>query len=439
MKKNCYWLLIGLILNAFSSLNAQNRFLITDFGAKGDGASLNTTFIQKAIDKAGESGGTVVVPAGVFITATLFLKSNITLELASNATIKGSEKLADYLPFQATNHHDHYPYHLIVAFKLENVRISGMGILDGSGPAFWEERPTKWHFYPPKKGRVSPMLEFFGCKNLVFQDIRIQNSPGWTLHLNQSEQVNISGIQIENSLYGPNSDGIDINGCKNVSISNCKITCGDDAIVLKTTKGSAPCEYVVVSNCILETHCVAMKLGTESHNDFRHIQFNNVMVKNASRVISLICNDGGTMENVQVNQVTASTNTGWILNRVIEINANKRTAESRAGKIKNVRISNLIVETDGRALIGAANGSSVEDIWVSDIHFQFRLLDDPLPMKDKTEGDVFYFRSLPDLRGARSMIAAENVSRLYVKEITAQFPVYPISTEWKLLQADAQT
>jgi len=415
----------------------QNEFLITDFQAMGDGKTLNTKAIQKAIDAAAEVGGTVVFPAGVFISSTLFLKNNVRIDLHGGSVLKASADLQLY-PKQQTGHNkDKQPYHFIIARDVKNATITGLGSIDGDGYAFWKkERKSDWDFYVENQERVSPMFEFMNCENLLLENFTISNLPGWTVHLNLCRKVRISGIKIANELYGPNTDGLDINACKDVIISDCNIRAGDDAIVLKTTKNShQSCENITVSNCILETLCAAMKLGTESHFNFRNILFNNVNIKNATRVIDLTICDGAHVENVCFNHIIAETNSGWPLGRYIIVNLNKRDSSSKMGSINNFSISDYSCRTDNRILIGAMNGGEISNVTLENITVSYPMLEGHLPLAKNVEGDRNYGKGLPDMRAASAAMAVENVKNLSVRNLRIQYPVYPVSDDWKLLKS----
>jgi len=433
VKKIFHLFLFITVFASITSCNKSYEFNIVNCGADPSGKSLSTVAIQKAIDKAHSMNGTVFFPKGEYLCGTLFLKSNIKLVFSNGSILRCSGNINDFAKYAIVDHQDREAFHLLVADSVENITIEGQGIIDGNGKAYWKERESEFHFYPPVKPRVSPLVEIYKSTGVILRDFKIINSPGWTVHLNQSTNIIIDGITIDNNLYGPNSDGLDINGCHDVRISNCNIKAGDDAIVVKTTKESRSSENITVSNCILETNCVALKLGTESHHDFRYITFNNIVVKNCSRVFSLICNDGATMEFINASNVVAKTNSGWILNRVIELNANKRTENSANGTIRNVSIQNFQVQTDGRVLLGAANGSNIENISINNLMLEYKLLDDPFTMATKTENDIFFFKSLPLLRGARASIAAENIANLSISNIKVIWPTYPLDSQWKLL------
>lgn len=297
---------------------------ILDYGAKPGGKKLNTEAIQRAIaDAFKEGGGTVLVPAGQFLTGKIELPSHITLYLDAGATLLGSKSLSDYEGGESGSH----DRHLVFSRNSESVAIAGAGSIDGQGPAFWEpsDAPPKpadeqWaavasHKLKPKKsGRPSPMIYFMNCRQVRIQGVRLENSPGWTLHAFNCDDVVIDGLSIKNPVDGPNTDGIDLTGCQNVTVSNCTIATGDDAICLKSNgSGGEPrlVKNVKVMHCSLTTCCNGFKIGTESEGGFENISFSNSVVYSGDvaypeRVISgvaLEVVDGGWIDGVEVNGI----------------------------------------------------------------------------------------------------------------------------------------
>lgn len=430
-----------------------NFYNITDYGAKGDSISLNTAAIQKALDAAYHAGGgTVIIPPGIFISGTIFIKSHTTLLVEAGAKLLGSPDIKDYTSMTWGHHEDRTPWHLVVAKDAENITICGRGIIDGNGYAFWKkERSSEWHFYRPFKHRPSPMVEIENCKNVVIKDITLQYAAGWCLHPFNSSRVKIYGITIINDSFGPNSDGIDITGCTDVTISDCIIDCGDDAIALKTTEDSKDCAYITVSNCILSTNCVAFRVGFESRKDFRYITFTNSVVKKCSRVIDLRSTEGAIIEHVAINNITGNTNCGWVLNRVIEADLNKvdniykinlpehpnygkDKPVEKAGAIRHISISNLDIRTDGRILFASIPEAEMSNISLSNIRLQYAMLDNPMPIGHQATTHSF-FLAHPDVRGARAAFIFKNISNISLNGVQIIWPKYPVPSDWKLLQS----
>ena len=205
---------------------------ILDYGALPDGRTMNTRAIQRAIDDSfGNGGGVVHVPAGTFLTGRLDLRSHVTLYLDAGSTLLGSTSLSDYEGAEDRNQR-----HLIYAKNAEEISLTGPGRIDGQGASFWEPSgkaplppEQAWadvasHWLKPKSsGRPSPMVLFANCRGVRVDGIRLENSPGWTLHLLNCDDARVTGITIANPVNGPNTDGIDVTCCQNVTISGCTI------------------------------------------------------------------------------------------------------------------------------------------------------------------------------------------------------------------------
>jgi pectate lyase len=449
MKRTLIYLMSFLL--GILNVQAQPVFNITNYGAVGDSTTLNTRAIQKTVDKASEAGGKVYVPEGVFLSGTIILKSNVTLQLSPKAKLLGSPDINDYKTMTWGHHKDRTPWHLVMAKDAENITICGQGTIDGNGPEYWKEREHEWAFYPEKDYRPTPMVEIENCENVIIRDVTMKHAAGWCLHPYNSRNVKINNITILNSPFGPNSDGIDITGCRSVTVSDSYIDCGDDAIALKTTEDSRPCEYITVTNCVLSTNCVAFRVGFESRKDFRYITFSNSVVKKCSRIIDLRSIEGGTIEHVNISGITGNTNSGWVLNRVIEMDLTKENTPhdvtqkehpnygvkkpvKEVGAIRDISITDLDIYTDGRIMMASVPEGEMSNIYLSNIHLHYAMLDDPLPFAAEAGGTSF-FKDHKDVRSARAAFVAKNVSRLNINDIRLTWPTYPVPDSWKLLKS----
>lgn len=382
---------------------------ITEFGAIGDGITLNTAVLQRAIDAVTAEGGSghLIVPRGRYVTGTLYLRSGLQLELQPGAVIQASGDIDDYDFLDVTGHKDLQPYHFLVLKNLHDVTIFGAGTIDGSGPSFWEKTPNARGWYRELDKRPSPMLECVGCSNLCLRGITIANSPGWTLHLKCCDDVLVDGIKIRNNLFGPNTDGIDVNGCRDVRVANCLIEAGDDAIVLKTTKDARSCERVVVTNCIIDTNCRALKLGAhESYLDMRDVAFSNCVVLQSVAVFALYCRNGGTLENIVVSNVVGHAFSNADYNQPIHIDLGRRNEEDTLGRIRNVSINNMVLHSNGRVLVTGDPEQYVENITLDTIQLHLRDWFDPWP-HGLTAGGNQFSPSAPEARAARAAVAVQ--------------------------------
>lgn len=292
-------------------LSSQNLFVnVLDLGAVNDGKTISTKAIQKAIDECAEKGGgTVHFPAGRYISGTLFLKSFVTINLESGAVIEGSGNLSDYPVVESAirSYTDNYTNKsLIYGENLEYIAITGHGIIDGNGASFKvADEIRKANIFNSYKMRPY-MIRIINCENVKVRDITLINSPMWVQHYMACRNVNIDGITV-NSRVNSNNDGIDIDACDGVRISNCNIISGDDAIVLKSTL-DRPCRNITITNCVISSDCNAFKLGTESNDDFHNISLSNCIIyDNRLAGIALEMVDGGSLNNVTVSDVNMHT------------------------------------------------------------------------------------------------------------------------------------
>lgn len=333
---------------------------VTAYGAKGDGKTLATAAIQKAIDACARAGGgRVYFPAGNFLSGTIALKSHVTLDLSPGATLWGSRNIADY-----------GPPHLIYAKDAENIALEGGGTINGNGDAYWEPD------FKPKARRPSPLIELERCRGARIENVRIRNTPGWGIHPLECDGVWIRGISMISDMRGPNTDGIDPDSSRNVIISDCHIQTGDDAIVLKTTGRlglpAPPCENVTVTNCVLTSDDAALKLGTESHGDFRNCTFSNCAIYGTRVGLAMYIKDGALVENIMFSNIVIDTSvdlyhrlTGarrtWIEYPIL-IDLEKRQPDSRTGRIRDVSFSDLRIRSEGRLLVAGMPEQPLENL-----------------------------------------------------------------------------
>jgi hypothetical protein len=299
MRKHFRTIILAIII-AGSAYAATPYHNVVDFGAVNDGKKLNSKAIQAAIDKCHDAGGgTVYFPAGRFVSGTLYLKDNITLFFDAGAVLLGSTNLSDYPPTvpQYRSYTDNYTERsLIYAERVKNISIMGRGILDGQGQLHTKERL-------PYKNRPY-MIRIIECKNVTVRDVTIQNSPMWVQHYLACENVIIDGIIVESRHANYNGDGIDIDSCDKVRISNCWVNAEDDAIVLKATSDRV-CKNVTITNCVLSSHCNAFKCGTESNGGFQDITVSNCTILDTRYSgIALELVDGGEFNRVTVSNIT---------------------------------------------------------------------------------------------------------------------------------------
>lgn len=337
------------------------------YGAAGDGKRSDTKALQAAIDACAQAGGgTVLLTAGRYLTGTLFLKSNVTLHLAAGSVLLGSTNLGDYpatIP-RIRSYTDNYCEKcLIYGEGLENVAIEGAGIVDGQGKAFrgpYKTRPF--------------LLRLVSSRRVSVSGIEFRDSPMWVQHYLACENVAIRGISVH-SRVNANNDGIDIDGCDRVRISDCEISSGDDAIVLKSSL-ARPARNVVIANCVLSTHCNAIKLGTESNGGFENIAIDNCAIYDTRLSgIALETVDGGQLDRVQVSGIVMDGVGAPIFLRLGHRARPFETEGPRQppGRLRNVAIRDVQAARASRigCAIAGLPGHPIEDVTLSNIRIEF--------------------------------------------------------------------
>ncbi len=311
-------------------------FNVRSFGASGNGARLETRALQKAIDACAQAGGgTVYFPAGTYLTGTLYLKSHVTLHLAARAVLSGSRRLEDYprtVP-AVRSYTDHYTdKSLIYGEGLEQIGITGEGMLDGNGAAF----------FGPQIDRPF-LIRLVSCREVSVQGITLRNAAMWAQHYLACDDVRLDGITVRNRCR-MNNDGMDIDSCRRVRVANCDIRSEDDAIVLKSTLARR-CEGIVVTNCRLSSDCNALKLGTESSGGFADVRISDCVIYDTRcSGLALEVVDGGALERVEVSNLRM-----YDVESPIFIRLGNRARRFKAGMtrpaigtLRHVRIRNIL-------------------------------------------------------------------------------------------------
>lgn len=389
-------------------------FDITTYGAKGDGKTQNRDAINKAIDAAAAAGGGIVeVPPGTWVTGSIRLRSNVTLHLERGSVIEASSEGTAYdVPepnqwdkFQDFGH-SHFHNSLIWGEGLENIAITGGGRI--SGKALVRERGAG--------GDKAIALKL--CHNVTLRDFSIANGGHFGILA-----TGIDNLAIDNLMIDTNRDGIDIDSCRNVRISNSSINSpNDDAITLKGTHalGAArPSENITITNCLVSgfeigslldgtyKHTVQkapdrdgptgrIKIGTESEGDFRNIAISNI-VFDTSRGLALESVDGAHIEDVSVTNITMRDVSNAPI--FIRLGSRMRAPEGVAvGSIKRINISNIVAyNADPRygSIISGIPGHDVEDVKISNIRVLSRggLTLDQVAKQPADLVNTFFFRA----------------------------------------------
>ncbi|MBN2596781.1 glycoside hydrolase family 28 protein [Labilibaculum sp.] len=296
----------------------------SDFGAVGDGVTLCTKSIQACIDKCAELGGGVVrFKTGIYLTGSIFLKSNVILEIPKGVQISGSQDLKDYkeIPTRVAGIEMDWPAGLINIIDQHNVAITGDGVVHGKGKVFWDKYHSMRDEYNPKGLR---WVVDYDCKrprgiiienskDVTLKDFVLYQAGFWSVHILYSEYVTVQGMTINNNIEGkgPSTDGVDIDSSSRILVQNCYVNCNDDNFCLKAGRDSdglkvnRPCEYIVIRDCIAGRGDGLFTCGSETSGSIRNVLIYNMKglgTKYGLRFKST-SQRGGTIENIYMYNI----------------------------------------------------------------------------------------------------------------------------------------
>src|SRR4051812_42767034 len=268
------------------------QFNVVQFGAVADGETLTTAQLQETIDACAKAGGgTVVIPAGNYVTGTLWLRSNITLHLEPGATLLGSQRFDDF-PMWTSQWEGagvkQSRAAMICGEGLENIAITGRGTIDGRGAIWWESQRNN-----PGVIRRPILVRFVDCRNVLIEGVTLRNSPMWTVSPLACDNVTITKITVINPPDSPNTDGINPDSCRNVRISDCHVDVGDDCITIKSGKETderrelRACENITITNCTLMAGHGGVVIGSEVSGSIRNVAISNCVFVGTDRGIRI--------------------------------------------------------------------------------------------------------------------------------------------------------
>ncbi|WP_198674123.1 glycoside hydrolase family 28 protein [Chitinophaga alhagiae] len=356
-----------------------------DYGAKKDTSALSTDAFNKAIDACHKNGGgKVVVPAGMYRSGTIYLKSNVNLHFEHGATLYASTDARDFPGASKTfygSYQDFYGwYALIFAEGASNIAVTGYGVIDGNGSR--QYRNAKMFPRGVRDGRPRNLL-FIGCNNVTVEGITLTHAGFWNQHYYNCEDVMVNNIKVYN--HGrKNNDGLDIDACRRFVLSNSIIDADDDAIVIKSSD-TAVSKDITITNCVISSFANAIKCGTESTGGFQNISISNCVIKpsrshsqpafNTPRYgitgISLEMVDGGIMNGVSINNIVIEGTDCPLYVRLATRNR-KHTPDAPpppVSRMMNVQLSNILAYNTGNysSSITGVPGARIRNIYLSNI------------------------------------------------------------------------
>ena len=343
-------------------VRGQNRvFDVQRFGAAGDGQSLDTAPIQRAIDAAAAAGGGQVLVRGgrKYLVSTLLLRSGIDFHLADDAELLVSKNRAHY-PAGADG--------ILTCNGCTNLKISGTGSINGRALEFmtgFDREGEIWRF-----GAFRPKIFVLtACQGLEVRDITFGQAPFWGLHMLGCEHVLVDGIKIRNHLDVPNCDGIDPDHCRDVEIRNCDIVCGDDGIVVKTTRQArnyGPSANITVRDCTIQTKDSALKIGTETVDDVHDIRFERCRASSCCRGLTIQLRDEGNVYNIDFRDIQFTSQyqaaPWWGRGEAISFTAIPRAAGGKVGAIHDVHVSRVTARAENSVRVNGVPESRIRGV-----------------------------------------------------------------------------
>lgn len=340
-------------------------FDIRDHGATGDGTTNDAPAIQSAIDAAfAAGGGMVLVPAGAtFLTGSIELRSNVELHVERGAVLAGSGDPAAYtarlavgaLSAGVVDADNDSALALITANGATNIAITGAGRIDGAGRAFIAEDLGTIYRCPNQR----PFTVFLiGCTRVTIRDVLLTDAALWCVRLSGCEDVVVHAVTIDSDLKYPNADGIDLDRCRRVRISDCEISCGDDAISLKTCEefpDLGPTQDITITNCTLQSTSSAVVVGVDAIADIRNVVVSNCVIRSSHRGLAVNLGQEGSFENILFSDCIVETrhfDRGW-WGHGEPIYVNVGAWHDTVGRLRNVRFRNILCRSENGAYIGA--------------------------------------------------------------------------------------
>jgi polygalacturonase len=402
----------------------QPVYNVREFGAKGDGSTLDTGAVNRAIEDCSRSGGgTVFVPSGTYRVGTLTLLSHVTLYLDAGSVLLGSGSMRDYPPLPCTSEARNTA--LIVAIGAEDIAITGRGTIDGNADAFANygqaDKQADCDVSYTRQGehyrdigeladdgpvthkeRPGILVLMLRCKHVQVDGISILHAPNWCLHAACSEDVAFTRLDIRSSMLLANADGIDGSFCRNVRVSDCNIEAGDDAIAFAACAdgyGVSNTENITVSNCTLVSRSDGIRIGWGAHgghSDFKNLVFSNLVIRDSGRGIGIYIRADESVENALFSNITIDTRLykgrWWSKGEPVFLSAVRADwSRDAMGRIRNIRFSNLTLDGEEGVVVAGCADSAIEDVTLEGVSQRMR--NGPLV---RSYGGNFDFRPAAD-------------------------------------------
>ncbi len=407
-----------------------------EFDASVPAGPAQASRIQAAIDRAQSAGGGVVaLGAGIFVTTTIFLRSGVELQLERGAVLQAWPVLGDYpkVP-QSADNKDQSEWHLVAAVDCADVALTGEGVIDGQDEQFWEpcrsreDRPYGIFRFTVRGGprnRPSPLVQAVRCRNVRMTGVTVRAAPGWAVHVFDCDGVEIAGVTVRGHRFGPNTDGIGINGSRNVRVTNCDVDTGDDAIIVKATNAGMVCADVTVTNCVVASNCAGLGLGADVVGTIRDVVFRDCVVKKSLRMIQVEMWFAGAVERAVFSGIAGRTFPDEEIEneRPIYVDIQQWIRrEGALGQVRDLVFRDIQCESRGRILLTAQDGAWIDGVTMERVTVTVPEIEDPaVTVPRATSMQLSNFN--PVTRAARAAVVADNVRRLTLRDVEYRWPV----------------
>ena len=378
--------ILFLLVLSLSSY-AQRIYNVVDYGAVGNKIADDAKAIQQAIDEcSANGGGTVLLPANhTFMSGPLCLKSNVNLHLEATAVLLANPDEGIY-KLSAFGENRGEGMMWIYANGADNISITGKGTIHGNGIAFMgKELDDSYELKPVTTFDPRPhVLTLTDVKNLTIRDITIRDGAYWTVHLIGCDGAVIDGISLLNNLKIRNGDGIDLDHSRNVRISNCHITSGDDCICLKNRREFeqyGPCHDITVTNCVMTSRSCAIKIGSENMDSIYNVVFDNCVITRSNRGLGIQNRDEGTVTDVVFSNIIMDcqlwSDVWWGKAEPIYVtsypraNGNHKDANwrfpkgetvGRCGEVSRIYFNNIVANSENGCFVGGDIEGKVNNV-----------------------------------------------------------------------------
>ncbi|HTB86226.1 MAG TPA: glycosyl hydrolase family 28 protein [Candidatus Sulfotelmatobacter sp.] len=344
---------------------AAKDFDVLDFGAKGDGQSLDTAAIQRAIDAAATNNGRVVIPHWKkFLTGSLQLKSGIDFHISGELII-------------STNPADYSGDAVITAANTTGLRITGGGKISGRSLEFMTSFDAEHDLWLFSDWRPA-MFKLTGCRDLVVRDITIEDAPSPGLQLLRCDNVLLYNLTVKNRLDVPDTDAIIADHSRYVGINNCDLACGDDAIVIKSTRQTnelGECANIHVQDCKIQTQSAGLKIGAETTGNIHDITFDRCQIISSGRGLCIQLRDEGEISDVTFRDIRLASryhaDWWWGRGEAISFTAYPRDAGTKIGKLHDVLVQNVSGRAENSVRINGSTNSLIRNVRLDNVGFVF--------------------------------------------------------------------